>query len=103
VYPARYVELQLIQHGGEVAGEYHALYKVSDQAVSPEVAFQFRGAAESPTSAKFDWVGRDNARGRAEMTLQGPDVLHVTWWTTAFGRQAALGSGSAVLIRQQVP
>jgi len=29
-------------------------------------------------------------------------VMHLTWWTTQFGRQAVLASGTAVLLRQQV-
>lgn len=103
MYPAIYVELQLVEQGGEMVGDYHARYKVLDQAVSPEVTFQIRGTAESATSAKFAWVSRDNATGQAEIKLRGPNVIYVNWWTTAFGRQATLGSGSAVLIRQQVP
>ncbi len=102
-YPASYVELQLVEHGGEIEGDYHAIYKVHDQAVSPQVTLRIRGTAESRTSAKFTWVARDGAKGQAEMTLQGSKLLYLTWWTTAFGRQAALGSGTSVLIRQEVP
>jgi hypothetical protein len=103
VYPAVYVELQLVERGGEMAGDYHAVYRVRDRAVSPEIAFKIRGAAESATSARFAWVSRDHSNGEAEMTLQGPNVLYVNWWTTAFGRLPTLGSGTSILIRQQVP
>jgi hypothetical protein len=104
VYPATYIELLLVENGGDMAGDYHAVYKVSDQTVSPDVAFQIRGTADSATSAKFAWAtNSDNARGRAEMTLRSPNVLFVSWWTTAFGRQNTLGSGTGLLIRQQTP
>jgi hypothetical protein len=102
-YPATYVELVLVEHDGELAGDYRARYKIPDQAVSPEVTFQIRGAARSTRSAKFSWSSDDNAKGLAEMTLRSPNVLYVSWWTTGFGRRAALGSGTAVLIRQQTP
>ncbi len=103
VYPAMYVELQVVGNDGEMAGNYHARYKVLDQALSPDVVFQIHGAADSATSARFGWISRENATGQAEMTLRGPNVLYISWWTTAFSRQATLGSGTATLIRQQVP
>ena len=102
-YPATYVELVLVEHEGEIAGDYRARYKVPDQAVSPEVAFRIRGTAGRARSAKFLWSAGGQAKGQAEMTLRGPNVLYVSWWTTEFGRQATLASGTAVLIRQQAP
>jgi hypothetical protein len=104
VYPATYIELLLVEHGADLAGDYHAVYKVYDQTVSPDIAFQIHGSADSATSAKFAWAtSTDTARGRAEMTLRSPNILHVSWWTTAFGRQNTLGSGAGLLIRQQAP
>jgi hypothetical protein len=102
-YPAIYVELVLVERDGELSGDYRARYKIPDKAVSPEVIFKVRGKAGSATAAKLTWVAGDNARGTAEMTLRDPRVLCVTWWTNESGREATLASGTAVLIRQQVP
>jgi hypothetical protein len=102
-YPAVYVELLLAERDGELSGDYRARYKIPDQAVSPEVVFKVRGKAGSATAARFTWVAVDNATGTAEMALRDPGVLCVTWWTNQTGRQATLASGTAVLIRQQVP
>lgn len=102
-YAAMYVELLVVEHDGKLSGDYHARYKVLDQAVSPEVTFQVRGSAGSDTSTTFTWFSRDKAKGLAEMTLRSPNVLYISWWTTEFGRPPTLGSGTALLIRQQAP
>lgn len=103
MYSAIYVELSLIEHAGELTGDYRARYNVPDRAVSPEVTFKIRGSPGAATSGEFAWLSGDNAKGQVEMTLRGPNVLYVSWWTTEFGRRATLGSGTAVLIRLQVP
>ena len=103
MYSAVYVELLLAEHAGELMGDYRARYNVPDRAVSPEVTFTIRGEAGSATSGKVSWRSDDNAKGQAEMTLRAPDVLNINWWTTEFGRHATLGSGTAALIRLQVP
>jgi hypothetical protein len=36
-----------------------------------------------------------------KIVLRDANSMDVTWWTTAFGRQTALTSGTAVLVRQQ--
>jgi hypothetical protein len=102
-YSARYIELLLVEHAGELAGDYRARYNVPDRAVSPEVTFKIRGTPSSATSGKFDWSAGDNAKGQAEMVLRTPNLLYVSWWTTDFGRRATLASGTAVLIRLQAP
>jgi hypothetical protein len=35
------------------------------------------------------------------MVLRDSDSMEVTWWTTVFGQQTALTSGTAVLVRLQ--
>lgn len=102
-YSATYVELLLVEHAGQLAGDYRANYHIPDRAVSPEVTFKLRGTASSATSGKFDWLSGDKAKGQAEMILRSPNLLYVSWWTTEFGRRATLGSGTAVLIRLQAP
>ena len=102
-YPASYVEFVLVEENGTLAGDYHARYKIPDRAVSPDVVFQARGAVAAKSGTLL-WTSRAGGRGKAELTLRGPDVMHVAWWTTEFGKeQAKLGSGTAVLIRQKVP
>jgi hypothetical protein len=103
-YPATYVELSLVEENGILSGEYRARYKVSDRAVSPEVSFSTRGALAADRSATLDWVSRKGAKGKAQLTLRIPNVMHFAWWTTEFGSdKSALGSGSAELIRQRLP
>jgi curved DNA-binding protein CbpA len=103
MYSAIYVELLLAEHAGALTGDYRARYNVPDRAVSPEVTFTIRGGEGSDISGKVSWRSNDNAKGQAEMTLRAPDVLDFNWWTTEFGRQATLGSGTATLIRLRVP
>ena len=38
-YPARYVELRLRETGGTLAGDYRAIHRMLDKAISPEVTF----------------------------------------------------------------
>ncbi len=99
-YPPIYIELQLAEDGGVLAGNYRALYNVGDQAISPEVRFQVRGAAAAGTSVTLGWETGSGATGQAEFTLHSPNSLHMRWWTTNFDRWPVLGSGSAVLTRQ---
>jgi hypothetical protein len=45
-----------------------------------------------------------NGRGKRSLgTLRRPGLMSVAWWTTEFGRQLQLTSGSAVVVRQQAP
>jgi hypothetical protein len=102
-YPATYVELLLTEAHGELSGGYRARFKVPDIAVSPEVSFRVHGKAPSGESAKLGWTAADGSRGELEMTLRAPNVVSVTWWATELGRHAGLASGTANLVRQQVP
>lgn len=102
VYPPTYVELLMGEDHGRLRGTYRAEYKVVDRAVSPEVTFQIEGAAPAGELARFHWSAADGAKGDAELTLSGANVMKVTWWTTEFGRHSKLASGTSRLIRQQV-
>ena len=102
-YAARYVEFVLVEEGGRLVGDYRALYKITDQAMSSEVAFRVFGWVPAVgASATLSWTSPAGGTGMAKLKLQAPGVMHLTWWTTQFGRQAVLASGTAVLIRQQV-
>jgi hypothetical protein len=104
VYPATYAELLLGEdRGGRLRGRYRAEYRVVDQPVSPEVTFEMEGDAPEGVSAHFRWTSADGAKGDADLALAGPNVLKMTWWTTAFGRHTILASGTSRLIRQAAP
>jgi hypothetical protein len=98
-YPARYVELRLRETGRTLAGDYRAVHRLADKAISPEVAFRVSGESPQGTTGKLEWESRAGAKGELELTLKSPDRLQVTWWTTQFGQQEALSSGMAMLIR----
>lgn len=103
-YAAKFVELSLTESDGKLLGAYRAQYKIPDRAMSSEVAFQAIGPiAASGTSATLSWTSRAGAIGIAKLILQSPNVMHLAWWTTQFGSQTTLASGTALLIRQQAP
>jgi hypothetical protein len=99
-YPATYVELLMGEDHGRLRGAYRAEYRVTDRAVSPEVAFQVEGDAPAETTAHLQWTAPDGAKGDVDLALSGPNVLKITWWTTEFGRHSKLASGTSKLIRQ---
>ena len=99
-YPATYVELLMGEDHGRLRGAYRAEYRVTDRAVSPEVAFQVEGDAPAETTAHLQWTATDGAKGDVDLALSGPNVLKITWWTTEFGRHSKLASGTSKLIRQ---
>jgi hypothetical protein len=103
LYPATYVELILAEENGNLVGNYRAKYRIPDQAISPEVRFRVQGKSPNGKSCKLTWTSDDGAQGEAELTLHSANQMNVTWWTTVFGRRAALSSGMAALIRQQAP
>jgi hypothetical protein len=103
LYPATYVEFILAEENGSLVGSYRAKYRIPDQAISPEVQFRVQGKSPNGKSCKLTWTSDDGAQGEAELTLRSSNQMNVTWWTTVFGRRAALSSGTAALIRQQAP
>jgi len=102
-YPAKYVEFRLRQEGGMLTGDYRALHKVSDKAISPEVVLRVRGESPAGNTGKMEWESSSGAKGELDVTLRSPNQMEVKWWTTQFGTQEALGSGMAVLVRLKTP
>ncbi|HXB68867.1 MAG TPA: DnaJ domain-containing protein [Candidatus Acidoferrales bacterium] len=102
-YPATYVECRLREESGILAGDYRALHRVADKAISREVVFRLRGESPARSTGKLGWESNAGAKGEVELTLLSPNQLQVKWWTTQFGRQEALSSGMAVLIRLRTP
>ncbi|MGP8243466.1 MAG: J domain-containing protein [Bryobacteraceae bacterium] len=102
LYAPSYIEFLLVEEQGNLAGNYRARYRVPDKALSSEVGFRAEGKAPGGNLATLAWTSDEGAKGRVELTLRSPDLLKVTWWTTAFGRRAGLTSGTATLVRQRV-
>jgi curved DNA-binding protein CbpA len=102
-YPARYVEFRLRTESGTLMGDYRALHTLVDKAISPEVVLHVRGESPRRNTGTLDWESSNGARGQLELTLRSPNQLQVKWWTTQFGKQEALTSGMAVLIRLRTP
>jgi curved DNA-binding protein CbpA len=102
MYPPEFIEFFLSEEQGVLSGKYWARYRIPDKPVSPEVQFRVSGAPQGDNATTLKWVAEDGANGQLKMVLRGSNSLEVTWWTTAFGRQTALTSGTAVLMRQQV-
>lgn len=97
-----YIELRLAEEAGVVRGRYRALYRVTDQAISPEVSFQFAGSGSVPL-AQFDWSGPGEARGQVTLQLLSPDLLEVSWLASQLSADLGLASGTAQLMRQREP
>lgn len=102
-YPASYVEFLLREESGILAGNYRALHRVADKAISPEVKFRARGESPTGNTGKLQWETSAGAKGELQLTLRSPNQLQVEWWTTQFGAQEALSSGKAVLMRLKAP
>lgn len=102
-YPATYVEFRLREESGILAGDYRAVHRLLDKAISPEVVFRVRGMSPPGSTGKLTWESGTGAQGELELTLGTPNQLQVKWWTTKFGRQEALSSGTAVLMRLRAP
>jgi DnaJ domain len=102
-YPARYVEFRLRTESGTMVGDYRAVHTLVDKAISPEVVLHVRGESPPGNTGTLDWESSAGARGRLELTLRSPNQLQVKWWATQFGRQEALSSGMAVLMRLRTP
>jgi hypothetical protein len=103
LYLPEYIEAAIFEEsGGTLRGRYRARYRVTDRAISPEVEFQFEGAA-SGTSVSLPWSGGGGSRGKVQLRQVSPDSLEVTWFATELGKNLGLGSGTAVLVRRQEP
>jgi len=101
-YPATYVELLLAENQGQLSGKYRAHYRIADRAVSPELSFQIQGPISGGGSAHLRWTSEDGAKGEMEMSLTGPNLMSVSWWSTSLGRYTTVASGTAKLVRQRV-
>jgi hypothetical protein len=100
LYPPEFIEFFLSDQQGVLSGKYWARYRIPDKPVSPEVQFRVNGPSQKTNTTVLNWVSDDGANGQIKVVLHGSNSMEVTWWTTAFGRQTALTSGTALLVRQ---
>ena len=102
-YPARYVEFRLRTDDGNPGGRLSGGAHTGGQGHLSEVVFHVRGESPQGKTGTLDWESGAGAKGELELTLRSPNHLQVKWWTTQFGRQEALSSGMAVLMRLRTP
>ena len=102
VYVPEYIELRVTEDRGNLRGRYHARYRITDQAISPEVTFQFEGPG-GPVAAQLPWTGAGDAQGSMAIRLLSADQLEVSWTATHLSADLNLASGTAHLIRQREP
>ncbi len=100
LYPIEYIELRMTEESGVLRGSYRARYRVSDRAISPNVAFQFRGRAGAD-GGSLPWVGTAGAQGQLTLRRLASGALEVSWFADRLGAELGLVSGSATLVRKQ--
>jgi len=98
-YPPEYIELRLTEHSGMLHGRYQARYRVTDRAISPDVAFRFDGHT-GPEGGVFQWHGPGDAVGDVTLRLLPDGSLEVGWVAYRLGRELGLISGAATLVRK---
>jgi hypothetical protein len=98
-YPPEFIELRLSEAGGVLRGLYQARYRITDRAISPNVAFRFEGPAE-PDGCVLPWQGPGESKGDVTLRLLSTGGLEVDWVAHQLGRELGLISGTATLVRK---
>ena len=98
-YPPEYIELRLTESAGVLHGRYQARYRVTDRAISPNVAFRFDGHAGAE-GGLLPWHGPAGAQGEITLHLLPTGNLEVDWVAHQLGQEMALISGTATLVRR---
>jgi hypothetical protein len=98
LYPPEYIELRAAERGGVIRGHYRGRYKVTDLAISPDVAFQFEGPV-SGDAAQLPWTGPGGSKGQVLLKLAPDGGMQVRWTAHRLSRQLGLSSGVATLVR----
>jgi hypothetical protein len=99
MYAPEYVELYSKVAGGVVSGRFRSRYYVTNQPLSPEVNFVFRGPL-SPSGLSGEWVAPDGSRGTIDLRLLPSGVLEVKWVRTTAGTERTLAYGKAILVKE---
>jgi hypothetical protein len=98
-YPPEYIELRLSENQGVIRGRYRARYRVTDRAISPNVAFQFEGHT-ADGGGVLPWRGPGGAKGEITLRLLADGNLEVQWEADQLGEELGLISGTATLVRK---
>jgi hypothetical protein len=98
-YPPEYIELRLSEDQGVIRGRYRARYRVTDRAISPNVAFQFEGRTAAEGGV-LPWRGPGGAQGEITLRLLANGNLEVEWAAGQLGEELGLISGTATLVRK---
>ena len=100
LYPPEYIQLRLTDEEGILQGRYSARYRVSDRAISPNVAFHFESRAGAD-GGKIVWTGPGGARGKLTLRRLENGSLEVSWMADQLGTDLGLVSGTATLVRKR--
>jgi hypothetical protein len=97
LYAPEYIEVRLFGHGASVHGKYRARYRVTDQAISSSVVFDF----DAPKGAALvaPWQDSYGARGEIQLRLITDSKLEVKWVARQLSDHLNLTSGTATLYR----
>jgi hypothetical protein len=99
-YSPEFIELRLSEDQGMIRGRYRARYRVTDRAISPNVAFQFEGRAAAEGGV-LPWRGAGGAQGEIRLRLLANGKLEVEWAAAHLGEDLELISGAATLVRKR--
>ncbi len=102
MYAPEFIHLVVSERDNLIEGHYRARYRVTDRAISPSIAFRFRGQVQQDF-AQLAWAGEAGAAGEAQIRLLSADRLEMKWSTTVFGDAPQLAAGRAVLVRRSAP
>jgi hypothetical protein len=102
MYTPEFIHLVVNERDDLIEGHYRARYRVADRAVSPSIAFHFRGAVRHDL-AQLQWSGEAGAAGEGQLRLLSGDRLEMKWSTTVLGDTPRLAAGRAVLVRRSAP
>jgi len=102
LYRPEMIELAIAEESGVLHGRYRSRYRVTDRPISPDVEFEFTGAAGKAEAMEFTWEGTGGAQGRVRLKAVTPISMEVRWWATRMGA-LDLTEGTAVLIRGEEP
>jgi hypothetical protein len=98
-YPPEFIETSIVENDGRIRGKYRARYYISDQAISPNVNFEFEGEAYGGV-VKLPFHGDGGSRGTVQIKLVSDNEMEVSWKALDKGDSLGLVSGTAILMRR---
>jgi hypothetical protein len=98
-FPPEFIELTVTSQNGSLLGHYRSRYQMQDQAMSPEINFDFMGTPVG-SSLHCAWRGPGGAKGRMTLKLLPASTAEIAWNATDLGTQQWLVSETATLSRR---